>query len=273
MDQTAVKQIQDTAAAIALAQGPLASVSEATPLVALPDNFALHDLERYLPQRSRFRASFRTAHIASFADYHQEHGPAAIFIDPEAMAAISIYNVGTTDEPGHGDHTAALQLEKTASFKAFLRFIGAGPHDQRTIAEWVEDWRDYVTGYDSEGTEIPPIRMAAGLRKVDIESARKVSSSESDFAANRSVIEDIEAKSADGSLPSFVSFACAPYHGLTEQIFQFRISVVTSGEKLRFSTRRVQEEADTEETATQFVEVLKEAVGTDAPIYQGTYQL
>lgn len=274
MDKTAIQTIQDSAAAVALSAAAISGVGKHVPLAALPDNFELHSLEPYMPGRARFRARFKTSHILSFAEYHTVHGPACIYINPDEMCATTIYNAGTVDDPGHGDHRASLQLEQTAPFREFLRFTrDGGKHDQRTIAEWVEDWREHVTGVDAEDQEIEPIRLAIALRKVDIEAARKVSSSEGDFAANRSVTENIEARASQGSLPSYVLFRCIPYHGLPEQVFAFRISILTGDDKLRFSTRRVREEGDTEQTADNFVQVLSESVSTDETIYQGVYNL
>lgn len=274
MDHTAIKLIQDSAAAVALSGDALVDVRAHTPVVALPDNFKVQSLEKYLDGRVRFRASFRTAHINSFAAYHEQHDMAApMFIDPDEMAAVAIYNLGDEGVPGHGDHTATLKLEKTAPFKAFLRLASNSPHSQRAIAEWVEDWRDYVHAYDANDAEIPPARLAATLRTIDIESARKVTSTEEDFSATRSALESIEAKSGAGSLPKYLVFTCEPYLGLPAQQFAFRVGILTGDKDVKFSVRRIQEEADTEATAEAFVSAIRSWAPAKTAIYQGTYTL
>ena len=274
MDHTAIKHIQDTAAAVALSKNSLDTASRFTPLAALPENFAIHSLERYLYGRARYRAALETKHIASFAAYHQEHGEhAPVFINPDAMSALAIFNLGDIESPGHGDDTASLRLEKTAPFKAYLAITQNGPHSQKAIAEWVEDWRDHISAVGTDDTAIPVVTLAATLRNIDIEAARNVNSTAGDFSASRSAMESIEAKSTVGKLPKVVIFRCSPYHGLPEQDFRFRVTINTGDDKVKFSAQRIQEEADTEATAEMFTHVIATALADDTTILQGTFKL
>lgn len=277
MDQSAIQHIEENAAAVAL-NGELLhtlfSSEGSVPVTALPKDFNLHSMEKYLPHRVRYRAQFVTSHPTSFANYHDQRGmEAPVFVDRDRMKAVAIYNLHSGESAGHGDDTATLQLEKTAAFKDYEQFTSSGQHSQRSIAEWVEDWRDFITAIDTEGDSIPMARLIATLRNIDIESARKVNSSEGDFSATRSALESIEAKSSAGSMPKVLIFTCNPYHGLPDQEFRFRIGILTSGDKLTFSARRIQEEGDTEATAEKFCETLRAWLPANADIYQGVISL
>lgn len=277
MDKTAIQQIQDTAAAVALARDVLDhsnALAESRPVIALPENFELHNLEQYLPGRTRYRARFTTAHIKSFADYHEKQGmEAPVFIDRDKMRAQAVFNLGDSASPGHGDDTATLALDKTAAFRAFENLAGAHKLNQREIAEWVEDWRARIQAVDGEGKEIPISKLVRTLRNIDIKAARDVNSSEGDFSSRRSAMESVEANSTEGAMPKVISFTCEPYHGLGEQEFRFRISLLTGGDTLAFSVHRIQEEADTEVTADHFCQVLKNHLAGNAVIYQGSIAL
>lgn len=273
MDDKAIKQIQDAAAAVALSQGVLANINHDHPVAALPDNFKVHDLEKFLPNRTRYRASLATESLATFTAYHDSQDPAPVFINPDNMAATAIYNLGDVVDPGHGDHTSTLTLEKTAPYRAYLFLAKSSPHTQKAVAEWVEDWRDHVTAYDSDGNPIHALQLAATLRNIDIEAARKINSTDSDFSATRSTLENIEAKSGVGKMPSVVVFTCEPYLGLPVRQFKFRIGVMPTEKGLNFATRRIQEEADTQAMADDFVQVVRAHLGETATIYQGTYTL
>lgn len=77
------------------------------------------------------------------------------------MLARSIFNIGTLDNPGHADNVASIKLKKTAPFRALLS-INGDHLNQKQIAEWLEDWSDYLTAFDADGNTM---KIARPLRQ------------------------------------------------------------------------------------------------------------
>ena len=88
-----------------------------TPLVVLPKDMEVKDLEVFAPRR-RFRGKFTTDNVASFASYVRiapgdwEGESVPCFIDAQAAVATMILDVGTTKAPGHCDHMAGPPAER-----------------------------------------------------------------------------------------------------------------------------------------------------------------
>ncbi|MCV5132407.1 DUF2303 family protein, partial [Escherichia coli] len=91
-----------------------------------------------------------TASIDDFTRYSKDLADEGTrcFIDADNMRAVSVLNLGTIDEPGHADNTATLKLKKTAPFSALLSVNGER-NSQKSLAEWIEDWADYLVGFDA----------------------------------------------------------------------------------------------------------------------------
>ena len=269
MDGTAIKQITDNAAAIELAQ----RVNETfSPVAAMPEHFKVVDLEQYEEFRTGFRARFVTHLIHSFVRYHGN--PTAtispVFVDPERATAKVIFDLGSSSEPGHCRNTAELALKKTAAFVAFESLFSRSDIDQRKLAEWLEDWREYISAVGSDGSYIDVKQTINTVRKVTIEGVRKSDSSEENFSSSRSTLESITARSEAGELPSVLIFRAEPFHGLSTRDFRFRISIRTGGEKVSFGAFRIQEGVDSEEIGNDFCEILKEKLPPETNIVIGT---
>ncbi|WP_251124210.1 DUF2303 family protein, partial [Escherichia coli] len=113
LDATAINQIH----ALISAQGVNEIISKiGADAVALPENFRIHDLEKFNLNRFRFRGALSTASIDDFTRYSKDLADEGTrcFIDADNMRAVSVLNLGTIDEPGHADNTATLKLKKTA---------------------------------------------------------------------------------------------------------------------------------------------------------------
>ncbi|EIX4290841.1 DUF2303 family protein, partial [Escherichia coli] len=149
LDATAFNQIH----ALISAQGVNEIISKiGADAVALPENFRIHDLEKFNLNRFRFRGALSTASIDDFTRYSKDLADEGTrcFIDADNMRAVSVLNLGTIDEPGHADNTATLKLKKTAPFSALLSVNGER-NSQKSLAEWIEDWADYLVGFDANG--------------------------------------------------------------------------------------------------------------------------
>lgn len=164
-----------TAANEALAQAPHASLGVA----ALPAEFNLHDLEPYLPLRRRARGTFATQFVAPFAQYTHAHAGdgASVFVNAQEMSATAVLDLGTPHAPGHGDNKARLQLQRTAAFQALMAIADKGQR-QAQVAEFLEDWAPHATLqlFDADNKEVPLRQAVAAVRRVTIETARKVES-------------------------------------------------------------------------------------------------
>lgn len=245
--------------------------------VAIPEGVKIADLEQYLQQRRRYRGSMRTNLVGEFVEFvsatsdaygHIEAIPC--FIHPVKMMARVFFNLGDIDTPGHGDHTALLEMKETESFRELLN-INGGKLDQRTLAEWMEDWRDHIEALAEDQNAIIPTGPAvAAIRKITIGSTAEATSETQTFSSRQSAMAEVEAKNRD-QLPAFLKFTCEPYQGLEERTFTLRLSLIT-GESPRISLRIVRLETQQEEMAKELEEKLRTGF-EDTPVktYVGTF--
>lgn len=97
LDATAINQIH----ALISAQGVNEIISKiGADAVALPENFRIHDLEKFNLNRFRFRGALSTASIDDFTRYSKDLADEGTrcFIDADNMRAVSVLNLGTIDE-------------------------------------------------------------------------------------------------------------------------------------------------------------------------------
>lgn len=272
MDQSAIREITANAVAISgSAAQALAVISkDHRPVLALPDNFKIQDLEGYLPHRTRTRGAYNTSAIACFADYCKAYQEFPVFVDEESMKAVALLNYTVDGQPGHCDHTATLSLRKTAPFKALLSMNGS-PAGQRKLAEWMEDWRDFITCQEVQGG--PALNIAAviaSIRKVTVEATSKKDSAIGSFSSEKSDLERLEAKGE--ALPGFIEFTCAPYQDLPARSFTMRVALHAEGD-VRFSLHIIQLEMHEQEMAIEMGEKIKSSMdGNKANIVIGTFK-
>ena len=238
---------------IRLAAGAAAAV------VALPDHFSTHDLEKFLDQRRRARGRMTTTSIDDFVAYslaHRESG-ATVFIDANKMRAVGVLNLGTPEVPGHADNQAVLEIEPTAAYKA-LRSTCSSHKSQATLAEFLEDWPDAVQALEN-GQPLATPKAIAAIRKITIESLRKLESDEQQLSTTRSAFESVAATSTE-KLPTHIAFTCVPFAGLTERTFMLRLSVHTGDTAPKLSLRIANDELHAEEMAKELCQILHERV-------------
>ena len=93
LDATAINQIH----ALISAQGVNEIISKiGADAVALPENFRIHDLEKFNLNRFRFRGALSTANIDDFTRYSKDLADEGTrcFIDADNMRAVSVLNLG-----------------------------------------------------------------------------------------------------------------------------------------------------------------------------------
>ncbi|HDX8906296.1 TPA: DUF2303 family protein [Klebsiella michiganensis] len=229
----------------------------ACPTALLPQNTSIESLERFAYERFRFRGAMDTTSIDDFVRYSvgyaEEEEKARCFIDADNMLARSIFNIGTLHNPGHADNVASIKLKKTAPFRALLA-INGDHLNQKQIAEWLEDWSDYLLAFDAGGNTMTIAQAAQAVRRVTIQQATQADHEDSDFSGKKSLMQSIEASSKE-VMPVAFEFKCVPYEGLGERRFSLRNSLLKSSDPV-FVLRIVQLEAQEEAIANEFRDLL-----------------
>lgn len=254
VDNTAINQIRD----MVLSQFIEEKLAGADcPAIVLPKDVSVESIERLHTERYRFRGKLETSSIDDFVRYSTAYAAdgTRCFISTDKMSASSVFNLGTISNPGHADNRAVLSLKRTAPFSALLA-INGDRNEQKTLAEWLEDWSEFVTGFDADGAVIDAKKAAAAIRKITIEAIKSAEYEDQDFSGRRSVMESVEAKTKD-IMPVAFEFKCVPYEGLAERRFKVRMSILASNQPL-LVLRITQLEAYEEEMAVEFRDLLVE---------------
>lgn len=271
-DKDAIVQLTKAEAITAAAAAVTGQVET---LVALPIDFSLHDLEKYLFIRRRARGTMSTSSVPDFAAYvmaNKENGAAA-FVNQKQMAAMVVLNLGDPAQPGHCDNLAKLTPEQTAAYKALLAVAATGaqaiPLTQKTAAEFLEDWRTFIKAYNGE-EEVDLTKAIAAVRKITIEGLQRRDAEEKQLSANRTTFESIEAKSTE-TLPTAFTFACMPYQGLSARTFRMRLGILTSEKDPKLTLRIINHEQHAEEMAAELADLVRAALQDQLPVLVGTY--
>ncbi|HCI6153385.1 TPA: DUF2303 family protein [Klebsiella variicola subsp. variicola] len=254
LDGSAIKQVQD----LVLSGYYMEDIQRlACPTAVLPAGTGIESLERFSSERFRFRGAMETTSIDDFvrysSGYAKENEKARCFIDADNMLARSIFNIGTLDNPGHADNVASIKLKKTAPFRALLS-INGDHLNQKQIAEWLEDWSDYLIAFDADGNTMKIAQAAQAVRRITIQQTNASDHEDGDFSGKKSLMQSIEASSKD-VMPVAFEFKCVPYEGLGERAFSLRNSLLKSNDPV-FVLRIVQLEAKEEAIANEFRDLL-----------------
>lgn len=273
-DKATLTALQESAS---ISQANISLEECARDVVALPSDYKLHDVEKYLKARRRARGAMVTDSLESFTSYtktHAEEG-ASVFVDPAQMQAVAVLNLGTPEDAGHADNLAKLQPLKTAAYAALCQHATGQPLKQTEVAEFFEDWAEVMHFFNEAGDITPPKAIAA-VRKLTIESLRKLESSEQSLSASRSAFEAVQATSVE-PIPTVIYFTCQPYRDLKERQFVLRLGVLTGGDKPQINLRIVKAEQHAEEMADELAAKISESFkfgtfeGKPLPIYVGSY--
>lgn len=263
MDQSAIKEICNNAVAAAK------ELNTACPATLIPSGMSVVDLEHLSEGRYRFRGKMKTSCLKDFIDYSNTESGQACFIDAENMSAVTFFNLGTRDNPGHGDHVASCKLKSTAAYDA-LRHIDGRELSQKDAAEWVEDWRIHITPMGSEDKELSVIHAISAIRNITIEAMHKSEHTDSDFGASRNTMDSIEA-SASKEIPVGLVFSCNPYSDLRQYDFYLRVSILTGGDKPKIKLRLVQHEEIKERMTNEFKELIGKGLDENVRRYIGDF--
>lgn len=241
---------------------------------ALPDSFKLHDLEAYMPQRRRPRGTYTTQYAQAFARYtatHAQHG-ATVFVDADRMRATAVLDLGTASNPGHTDNRAVLELKPTAAYAALCKFADAR-QGQSEVAEFFEDWSQHVEmAFYADSEQIELRKAIAAVRRITIDSMRKLESEAQQLSASMSAFESVQASSKE-PIPTTIYFTTKPYADLEPRLFVLRLSV-TLGEKAPQLVARIQNaEQHTQQMGEELVHLVASAMqeSENILVLQGSY--
>ncbi|UKH19918.1 DUF2303 family protein [Actinobacillus pleuropneumoniae] len=241
--------------------------------VMLPEGIKLQSLESLQAHRNQFRAAFSTNRFGSLVEYAKANTQenAQCFIDSEKMSAEIVFDMGNREQAGHAKHRANLTMKKTAAYKALCEINGSRC-SQRAFSDFLEDWGDFLTAYHYDD-EISVKNAVQAVRKMTIDYARNEEHELSDFAAKKSAMESVEAKSTL-QLPTHLVFTCNPYNGLDNRAFTLRVQVLTGSGEPVLVARLIQAEQLEEAIATEFAEKLAEELAdTQIKVNIGTIEI
>lgn len=257
---------------ISAASSSLSAAGSTCDVSALPSDYKLHDLEKFLPARRRARGLMITSALDSFSEYTKAHAESgtSVFVNADEMKATAVLNLGTPDAPGHADNGAKLEVKGTAAFSALLFIANGGPVKQAAVAEFIEDWPDQVKCSNEAGA-ITSSKAVAAVRKLTIETMRKLESEEQQISASRSAFESVQAISKD-PIPTIIEFKCQPYADLNKRTFAVRLGIRTDGDKPIITLRIIKSEQHFEEMAVELADLISASFdGESIPVLIGKY--
>lgn len=240
-------------------------------LTAVPVNWKLEDIEKHLDQPTRHRLSIATHDLEAFAGVSNdtESPTKTCYVDDNKLGAVTFFNLGDAESPGHGDHKITLTLPPTAEYNELCRIDGQAM-EQRAMAEWLEDWREFITPVWPNGVEGGNMTRAISvIRNLTIDAKKQTEHSVADFGAERSDLEKIEARGRDLPPPPRFIFGCIPYQGLSYREIELRLSVITSSNAPSYKLRMVRADLLKQNMADEFAAVLSESLN-GVPVVIGT---
>jgi uncharacterized protein YfdQ (DUF2303 family) len=253
VDNTAISQIRD----MVLSQFIEEKLAGADcPAIVLPKDVSVESIERLHTERFRFRGKLDTSSIEDFVRYSTGYAAEGTrcFISTDKMSASSVFNLGTITNPGHADNKAVLTLKRTAPFTALLA-INSDRNDQKTLAEWLEDWSDFVTGFDADGAVIDAKNQRRRFARSPLKQSRALSTKIRISAVAVQLWKAL--KPEPKTLCLWPLNSSVPYEGLAERRFKVRMSILASNQPL-LVLRITQLEAYEEEMAVEFRDLLVE---------------
>lgn len=235
--------------------------------VALPNDFQVHDLEKFMPARRRMRGKMHTTSLQSFADYVLARADlgATVFVNPTEMKAAAVLNMGNAEKPGHCDHIAVLAFQATAAYVAMRNLVNFGDITQRKLAEFMEDHYDSLQCLDVDGNYMITKHAIAAVRNITIEALAKADASEGQLSAERSSFESVKASSKAGAMPVWIEFLCVPYMDLSLRTFRMRLGIVAGDKAPRITLAIQNAEQHTEQMGQEACAVVAMTIKVDAP--------
>lgn len=250
-------------------------------LVAIHENFKVHDLEQFQAGRNRARGVLKTPSFEDFKSYvlgntqSENSVPevkvyAPVFVDHKNVSATAILNfkvVGLAQ--GHCDHKAVLQLEPTVVWEN-LNQLKDNKLNQKCFATLLEDWASVFAATSETGETIHIAEAINAVRNMKVGASSTTDSSVSNMQETRSVFDKVEASSTAGKLPSYFEIIDPAYVGLDDKTIRLRLVVNSSDGEPSFALQIVKEELLRNEIIQEFKEKVI-ALLPENPVRIGTF--
>lgn len=237
--------------------------------IAIPEGVKLESLERFSPNRFRFRGNFKTNSFTDFVKMILANPVGACFVDAENLEANHIFNFGDFINAGHCDNNAVLTLRSGAAYSA-VKVANSQKMTQIDFSQWFEEWRDFIEPFDEGGGALPFAGSLLAIKNIDIKQTKNSSSNVSNMGYELSAIEKIQAESAY-KIPASFMFTCKPYESINQRSFKCKIGVITSDKPTLFF-RIEQIEIHREEIAREFCEKIQAATESKITVLAGSFQ-
>lgn len=245
-------------------------VETLVPIYAMPEGARFEDLEKFGGAPLFMRAQYTTERISDYVAYlasENQQGNTSVFVDPDGSGSEAVIDMGNHDNPQWARHRATLEMKHTSEFQALLDASNA-THCQRGLVEFLEDNAHVIQSY--AGDEAISIGQAiSAIRKVDIAATANAGFEENDFQRKRTHMEEIEAKSKGGKLPTRIEFKTAPFVETESRTINVRIYLHTGGQEPAFKIRIVAREHMLREVADEIELRLREKLDSVVPVYVG----
>ena len=260
-------------------------------LVAIHENFKVHDLEQFQAGRNRARGVLKTPSFDDFKTYVVGHSEknhsqgvcasasetpvaepqtALVFVDHKNVAATAILNFIQGDfAQGHCDHKAVLQLEPTVVWEK-LNQLKDNKLNQKRFATLLEDWASVFAATSETGETIHIAEAINAVRNMKVGASSTTDSSVSNMQETRSVFDKVEASSTAGKLPSYFKIIDPAYVGLDDKTIRLRLVVNSSDGEPSFALQIVKEELLRNEIIQEFKEKVI-ALLPENPVRIGTF--
>ena len=250
-------------------------------LVAIHENFNVHDLEQFQAGRNRARGVLKTPSFDDFKSYvlgntqSENSVPevkvyAPVFVDHKNVSATAILNfkvVGLAQ--GHCDHKAVLQLEPTVVWEK-LNQLKDNKLNQKRFATLLEDWASVFAATSETSETIHIAEAINAVRNMKVGASSTTDSSVSNMQETRSVFDKVEASSTAGKLPSYFEIIDPAYVGLDDKTIRLRLVVNSSDGEPSFALQIVKEELLRNEIIQEFKEKVI-ALLPENPVRIGTF--
>lgn len=280
MDASAIQAIRESDATQASNNALTEHAPGLANVVFSGDGQKLNDLERMMPGRRRARGTMLTMDLDSLAEFVQQNGEdggTAIFISRELMTVEAIMNFGTKDNPGHCDNTAKFIATATAEYKAMHTLLNAsnGVVRQSTMAEFIEDWGEYIQARRND-KDIAKLAAVDAIRNLKVDQVRNTTSNEQKLSQSATVFESVSAEK-NANLPTLITLIFKPYIDLPERTFEIRTGFTfdeASGKpRITVALRNAEEHAEGMggDLAKVVMSRIKHAVAIKTAIYAGSY--
>lgn len=270
MDQSAIHAIRSMATA-EQANALLHGIHELSPVVIVPENYKIADLEKYAQLPERFRGQFTTRYLEEFVSYINEKGTTrtGIFIDPENDYAKAILNMGSETNPEWGDHLASLNLTKTPEFLKLI--INDGKTlSQQDLIDFAEDWQSNIEFISDQEENLDFRSSINAIRRLTVSATQSNESIQGNFNASQSSLDAIEVKAAGAILPFGFIFTCTPYESFNEINCLCQLRALTDGKTVNLKYRIMVMDRLIYKIGVEFKELLKKSITIDAGFYTGT---